>query len=437
MPASPTWNQWGKKVDHDHDRLEECKNWAVQPKILCCFICFFNLFCLAAILLGDEVLFRLKVRSHNKLATYGLPRTRNYDAPSYNEYMQCVNDPACTRFGPKKNETFLHDYPGHPWHWTRENEPDERIGQKKDCKGSLYRDLYQHFHQHGFAIFESCSLKRHPFNLLDQVAKFSMSLENTKDGRVTDAPNRAVKALSIDPDTLEFLEYVHGGRRLFPFQTLNFHKGTQQALHSDLIHFDTSPRTLMTAAWVALEDMSTTNGPLQYVPGSHLYGTWDYDEVGIHDKKIDNFPYYNGEEIGIYSQELQRLTKKAGLGLLEAYTMKKGQTFVSAAGLVHGGSPIVLPKQTRLAQLSHYFFEGSDFYWIPRESDLAKGQVRYKTDHTSTILHRCHTPEYIKDSSRMVVHSCADSNIQTWKENCYHRYLLGTVKVECEPMPGL
>ena len=65
---------------------------------------------------------------------------------------------------------------------------------------------------------------------------------------------------------MEFLEYLHGGRRLFPYQTLNFPKGTQQPLHSDLVHFDTSPRTLMTAAWVALEDMNPDNGPLQFVP---------------------------------------------------------------------------------------------------------------------------------------------------------------------------
>lgn len=44
-------------------------------------------------------------------------------------------------------------------------------------------------------------------------------------------------------------------------------------------HFDTMPRTLMTAAWTALEDMNENNGPLVFYPRSHHLGTLDWDEV--------------------------------------------------------------------------------------------------------------------------------------------------------------
>ena len=116
---------------------------------------------------------------------------------------------------------------------------------------------------------------------------------------------KEVKELATDPDTLTFIDYIHGGRRVFPFQTLNFLNGTEQKLHSDLIHFDTSPRTLMTAAWVALEDMNENNGPLRFYPKSHQYGTWDYDEIGLPNKV--SIPDQDN-----YGMEIDKMMDEAG-----------------------------------------------------------------------------------------------------------------------------
>ena len=119
--------------------------------------------------------------------------------------------------------------------------------------------MYEQFHQQGYVIFESCPIRDTKDTVLNKVRDFAATIQ---EGRARNAPLRGeVSELAVDPDTFDFVAYLHGDRRPFPFQTLNFPKGTQQPLHSVLIHFDTSPRTLMSAAWVALEDMSCNNGP--------------------------------------------------------------------------------------------------------------------------------------------------------------------------------
>ena len=37
----------------------------------------------------------------------------------------------------------------------------------------------------------------------------------------------------------------------------------------------------MAAAWVALEDTTDSNGPLAFIPKSHQWGVWDFDEIGL------------------------------------------------------------------------------------------------------------------------------------------------------------
>jgi hypothetical protein len=53
----------------------------------------------------------------------------------------------------------------------------------------------------------------------------------------------------------------------------------------------------------------------------------------------------------------------AASGLTPSYaTIKKGQAFIWAANLVHGGSPQNDRSRTRMSQVSHYFFEGCRYY---------------------------------------------------------------------------
>lgn len=308
--------------------------------------------------------------------------------------------------GEKKK--FAHDNPDHPWHWTREKGPCPELSKKKDCKGMLYIDLYNKFQEEGWVVFDSCSLKRNEASIIDRVANFTKGIDG---GRVMNAEMLEVRQIAVDPDSLQFLEFIHGGRRIFPFQTLNFQKGTQQPIHSDIIHFDTQPRTLMTAAWVALEDMNKDNGPLRFYPKSHQWGTWDYAEMGMHQKYDIASDKSDGKQDTQvkYGYELEKAMKQLGLRETVASELKKGQTFIWAAGLVHGGSIQNNMELTRLSQVSHYYFEGSNYWWVPRLSDLAEGKIHYRNGEVQSCK-----PQFVPIGGAKEFHSCADGVIETF-----------------------
>jgi len=310
-----------------------------------------------------------------------------------------------------KRSEFVHDDPNHPWHWTRKNAPCQELSMKKDCGGKSYGDLYKQFHEEGWTVFNSCSLEKNWDTVLEPVAAYTNTI---KEPRVPRAKVKEVKDLATDPDTIKFIEFLHGGIRAFPFQTINFLKGTQQPLHSDLVHFDTQPRTLMTAAWVALEDMNNDNGPLRFYPKSHQWGTWDYDEIGMHHKyqindSKDNITVQQKTE-NVYGRELEKGMIKAGLKVKLGSDLKKGQTFFWAAGLVHGGSVQKNRELTRLSQVTHYFFEGSEYYWVPKLSYSTKGVIRYRDD-----IEPCKR-QFLPHDGAKEFHSCANVHMEKFRE---------------------
>lgn len=248
---------------------------------------------------------------------------------------------------------------------------------KRDCKNRVYGDLFEQFHKEGFVLFSPCYDDR---SVLDAVEGYT---RNITTNRVQNAciHNPAVARLALDRIILEFLDFLHG-RHAFPFQTLNFLYGTQQAIHSDVVHFDTLPqRALMAAAWIALEDIHQDSGPLVYYPGSHKWGLWDFEELHLH--ALDNIRP-KSEDYGRYEQALKDAIHTTGLRPALADRVKRGDVIIWAASLLHGGSKRNKPNLTRASQVTHYFFEGTrncmTQYWVPRASYLATGQVTHKCD---------------------------------------------------------
>ncbi len=62
-----------------------------------------------------------------------------------------------------------------------------------------------------------------------------------------------------------------------------------------------------------------------------------------------------------YERLIQHRTDAAGLAPTYA-TIKKGQAFIWAANLLHGGSPQLDRSRTRASQVTHFFFEGCRYY---------------------------------------------------------------------------
>lgn len=250
-----------------------------------------------------------------------------------------------------------------------------------DCAGRYWAEMKRSFHAHGYVYFTSCSLQRRAM-LLPTLANWTRHISNNTigwnsgyGGRVQDAWRSSgtrggalVGDAAADSDTLAFLSFLHDGKGVVPFQTLNFRRGTKQPTHSDVVHFDTFPeRGQMVASWLALETIHPDSGPLQVYPGSHLGGLWDYLQLGV--SQFTNEMYYAKAGRTSYELKLEAAIRANGLNATLASGMTRGTSLVWAASLLHGGGAVHDERRTRLSQVTHYWLRQpakAQSYFVPR-----------------------------------------------------------------------
>ena len=193
--------------------------------------------------------------------------------------------------------------------------------------------------------------------LIDQAAEATRAIAATGKRRAQDLWRRddAVRALACSEKVIEFLSALYG-RRAFPFQTLNFVKGSEQRAHSDTIHFSSTPVGFMCGVWIALEDVDEENGPLFYYRGSQTLPVYSLSDFG------------GGDYVSNYEPFVARALESGGYEKKTAH-MKKGQAFIWSSNLFHGGSPILDKSRTRLSLVTHYYFEDCCYTTPLRERD--------------------------------------------------------------------
>lgn len=164
--------------------------------------------------------------------------------------------------------------------------------------------------------------------------------------------SQLIQGIAQKKEITSVLEFILG-RKVIPFQTINFITGSEQEAHSDSIHMTTYPLGYLIAIWIALEDIEEDAGPLSYYPGSHKlpYLLNDGYERGGNIFTVgadSNYLRYE-QKIGEVVRE-KRLPKKI-------FTAKKGDVLVWHANLIHGGEKITRPGATRKSMVVHYFAE--------------------------------------------------------------------------------
>ncbi len=221
------------------------------------------------------------------------------------------------------------------------------------------------YHEQGYTVLEGLLTEAEAQEIVREVAPvYGPALEGPQNRhRAQDAWQKspAVARLAAHPRVLQTLRFLYG-REPFPFQTLNFPRGSQQAGHSDQIHFSALPARFMCGVWVALEDVSGDNGPLFYYPGSHQLPEYDLYDLDITAEPPDYAAYERTvaalmEERGFKREELR---VKAGTGL------------IWSSNIVHGGMPIAREGATRHSQVTHYYFDGC-LYYTPMHSNRTVG----------------------------------------------------------------
>ncbi|SHN64949.1 phytanoyl-CoA dioxygenase family protein [Erythrobacter sanguineus] len=177
-----------------------------------------------------------------------------------------------------------------------------------------------------------------------------------------------VRAIASNPQVLSLLRKLYG-RAAFPFQTLNFPVGTQQAVHSDSVHFSSLPERFMCGIWLAMEDVAAGAGPLFYVRGSHSWPIVTNAMIGRR-----GFGQDLNSAQDPFAEAWSALTRAHGASE-EPFLARKGQALIWSANLLHGGSPQTDPTLTRWSQVTHYFFDDC-IYYTPAFSDEAIGQLQ-------------------------------------------------------------
>lgn len=184
--------------------------------------------------------------------------------------------------------------------------------------------------------------------------------------------SKPIANLTVHPKVMSVLEMLYN-KKPFPFSTINFIKGSNQPLHSDIIHFHSVPSLWMAGVWVALEDVDEKNGTLQIVPKSHKWPIIEYDTLNLpHPDEIENGEAENYLEYENFIEDL--VTTMNGTKI--SVPLKKGQALIWAANMLHGGcnvEGITDFNKTRLTQANHYFFEGCQEYYCPMFSNKNKG----------------------------------------------------------------
>lgn len=210
--------------------------------------------------------------------------------------------------------------------------------------------------------------------------------------RVQDFDHPAVKALAGNDEIINLLSKLYG-RKAFPFQTLNFSLGTQQPVHSDDVHFSSYPKGFMCGVWVALEDIHPNAGPLEFYPKSHHLNNIDSIRVGQHPLENPTAqPDVFGQDTqvplqSLWYDELERSGIQA-----DHFMAKRGQALIWVYNLLHGGSLQRDVNRTRWSQVTHYYFEGCDYY-TPVSSEYREGKIVYRDSVTDLRDQRLMSPK--------------------------------------------
>lgn len=177
---------------------------------------------------------------------------------------------------------------------------------------------------------------------------------------------------------LAILKFIYH-RDPIPFQTINFKIGSNQPLHSDVIHFTSEPPGWTVGAWTALEKMDKDNGTLRFIPTSHKLPYIYLQQIGL-DNVDPELPKaeLDKKQIEVYRGYEEFIRDLSSNFCEEIFIANPGQTLLWAANLIHGGAKIKDESRTRWSQATHYFFKGCNRYYSPLFSNPFNGKYADK-----------------------------------------------------------
>lgn len=258
------------------------------------------------------------------------------------------------------------------------DQPDYRRTRKYKRLSSRMQALCDAFHTDGYLVLEDTGILDEID--MDGLSQFVETHFTPESGRVVDGWIQSVpiRQIAAFPPIRDLLRVLYG-REPVPFQTLNFVHGTEQATHSDSIHFSCLPSRFMCGVWVALEDILLRQGPLHYYPGSHKLPELDYSDLEI--SEVDRGPaaWINPDAADRYRAYEQKIGIVAATNAKRSeLSVKKGGVLIWSSNLLHGGSLIGEKGSSRKSQVTHFYFEDC-VYITPMFSNVKENRFAIRT----------------------------------------------------------
>jgi ectoine hydroxylase-related dioxygenase (phytanoyl-CoA dioxygenase family) len=154
----------------------------------------------------------------------------------------------------------------------------------------------------------------------------------------------ALQSLATDARLLAAIDDLLSSQPVL-MNSLLLEHGSQQAPHFDTFHMPSRTPNMMAAAWLAIDPATPTNGPLIYYPGSHRVPPYRFSDGSI--KQID-------AERDRAGRHVARLIARHRWQPV-AFLADPGDVLIWHAQLLHGGSAITVPGETRLSAVIHYW----------------------------------------------------------------------------------
>lgn len=234
------------------------------------------------------------------------------------------------------------------------------------------RRIAEEYHANGFVVLSNLFDPSLIEAVQQDTEKFfdkSVKIKTYRDEqRIQDLwmSSEPVKQLSCAPSVIRVLEMLYG-REAIPFQTLNFSVGSQQRAHSDTIHFSSLPARFMCGVWVALEDITPENGAVFYCTGSHKLPEYNFAQIK-NEVKDTNYDDYKD-----YEDFIEKLVTTHGYEK-KAFYAKKGDALIWSSNIIHGGSKVEKPGNSRWSQVTHYYFKDC-VYYTPMLSNMVTNEL--------------------------------------------------------------
>jgi hypothetical protein len=137
------------------------------------------------------------------------------------------------------------------------------------------------------------------------------------------------------------------GRRSMVYTSLYYKHGSQQKTHLDTPFFVTRPVGWFAGVWVALEDVSSKAGPVEYFPGSHRL--FDSEE------KLERIKV-PGEPLEAFFDRVR--AEALAVAVPAEALLRKGDVLIWHHALPHSGKIAVDPTLTRHSMVFHMGAEG-------------------------------------------------------------------------------